>query len=278
MFQVLFDLVLFAGLCGTWMRLLRPQKDDPRLSRGLQLLQSKISVLEDLSDRTEIQVKQLTALVDQKTKEVQRLLSDSQFQQAKIENSMAKSLEIAQIFQDKIPHEEIMERQHTIKYVQAAKLANQGANVETICQQVDLPKGEVEFIAKINRNQLMFAEDELPAWVNASKTLPPSPTNNSAPPAASPLPPAAVTATAHAPPPAQPIDFSPSPKHAGPSQELSKLGEQFRAVTHPITQHVAPEVAKTVRDVVTFKTKNSTAHSAPRIYKVQFPRIEQLAK
>ncbi|MEN0058082.1 MAG: DUF2802 domain-containing protein, partial [Bdellovibrio sp.] len=54
--QVLVNLILFAGVIGVWIRLSRPAKDDPRLSKGLQLLQSKIAVLEDLSDRTETQV------------------------------------------------------------------------------------------------------------------------------------------------------------------------------------------------------------------------------
>ena len=44
-----------------WVKLFKRKQDDPRMSRGLQLLQSKIAVLEDLSDRTELQVKQLAA-------------------------------------------------------------------------------------------------------------------------------------------------------------------------------------------------------------------------
>ena len=69
--QILINIVLFAVVGILWMKLSRPQKDDPRLSKGLQLLQSKISVLEDLSDRTETQVQQLTALIESKVKDVQ---------------------------------------------------------------------------------------------------------------------------------------------------------------------------------------------------------------
>ena len=54
--QIVFDLFMACGLFVIVMRMNRAPKDDPRLSRGLQLLQSKISVLEDLSDRTETQV------------------------------------------------------------------------------------------------------------------------------------------------------------------------------------------------------------------------------
>ncbi|MBX2996409.1 MAG: DUF2802 domain-containing protein [Bdellovibrionaceae bacterium] len=158
------DLVLFAGVAFVWVKLTRPQKDDPRLSRGLQLLQSKIAVLEDLSDQIENQVQQLTGLLESKAKEVQTqiLAADKQIQ--KIETSMTKSMEVAQIFQDRIPHEEIIERQNTLKYVKAARMAHQGASLDEISEAVDLSRGEVEMIAKVNRDQLQFAEDELPEW------------------------------------------------------------------------------------------------------------------
>lgn len=163
--QVLVDLILVAGSVGVWIRLQRPQKDDPRLSKGLQLLQSKIAVLEDLSDRTEVQVQQLTTLLEQKVREIQQQVQSSDKQLQKIEQSMQKSLEVAKIFQDRIPHTEIVERQNTIKYVKAARLAHQGLSVDEIAEQVtDLSRGEIEFIAKVNRDQLQFCEDSLPEW------------------------------------------------------------------------------------------------------------------
>lgn len=163
--QVLLNLVLGAGVVGAWIRLSRPPKDDPRLSKGLQLLQSKIAILEDLSDRTEVQVQQLTALLEQKCKEIQAKIQTSEKQMGKIDQSMQKSLEVAKIFQDRIPHTEILERQNTIKYVKAARLAHQGMSVDEIAQQSDLSRGEIEFIAKVNRDQLMFCEDSLPEWI-----------------------------------------------------------------------------------------------------------------
>ncbi|MNJ92670.1 hypothetical protein D3C87_103440 [compost metagenome] len=162
--QCLVNLVLLAGVVGMWVRMNRPPKDDPRLSRGLQLLQSKIAVLEDLSDRTEVQVNQLTALLEQKCKDIQIKIQASEKQLSKIEQSMQKSLEVAKIFQDRIPHTEILERQNTIKYVKAARLAHQGLSVEEISKQVDLAVGEIEFIAKVNKDQLMFCEESLPEW------------------------------------------------------------------------------------------------------------------
>ncbi len=82
----------------------------------------------------------------------------------KIEASMGKSLEVAKIFQDKIPHQEIIERQNTAKYVKAARLAHQGMAVSEIAAQVDLSMGEIEMIAKLNREQLQFSEEDLPEW------------------------------------------------------------------------------------------------------------------
>lgn len=162
--QIVFNIFLALGLFVVIMRMNRAPKDDPRLSRGLQLLQSKISVLEDLSDRTEVQVGQLTAILDQKCREVQAKVQLAEQQVHLIRVSMDRSLEVAKIFQDKIPHQEIIERQNTIKYVQAARMAHQGLSVDEIVQKVDLPKGEIEFIAKVNRDRLMFSEDQLPWW------------------------------------------------------------------------------------------------------------------
>ena len=162
--QIVFNLVMFVGFVSFWLRLRRPPQDDPRLSKGLQLLQTKITVLEDLSDRTDAQVKQLSALLDQKTRIVQNKILEAEQQVLKIDHSMSKSLEVAEIFQDKIPHQEILERQRTVEYVKAARMAHSGMNVEEIVQAVHLPREQVELIAKFNRDQLMFDETQLPEW------------------------------------------------------------------------------------------------------------------
>lgn len=179
--QVVFDIFAALGFFVILMRMNRAPKDDPRLSRGLQLLQSKISVLEDLSDRTETQVNQLGALLDQKSKEVQAKIQLAESHVHEIRVSMQNSLEVAKIFQDKIPHQEIIERQNSIKYVQAARMAHQGIAVDEIAAKVDLPKGEIEFISKVNREQLMFNEEHLPPWAKEAM----SETSAGASPAAS---------------------------------------------------------------------------------------------
>lgn len=162
--QIILNIGFIAAALVCWARLNRPQKDDPRLSRGLQLLQSKIAILEDLSDRTDMQVKQLTHLIDQKGREVQEYVAQAQAQISKVETSIQKSIDVSQIIQDKIPHKEIVERQNTIKYVQAARLAHQGLSVDEIAAKIDIPRSELEFIVKVNKNKLMFSEKHLPDW------------------------------------------------------------------------------------------------------------------
>jgi hypothetical protein len=163
--QILAHVVTFAILVYVLFSLRRPAKDDPRLSRGLQLLQSKIAVLEDLSDRTDTQVQQLQALLSQRSKDVETLLQRLEAEMARVQQAMKKSLEVAEIFQDRIPHKEIIERQTTTKYVRAAQLAHAGKSVEEIARAVDLSVGEIELIAKLNRERLQFSEAELPEWI-----------------------------------------------------------------------------------------------------------------
>ncbi|HEX4926027.1 MAG TPA: DUF2802 domain-containing protein [Bdellovibrionales bacterium] len=169
--QVAINLALILGLFSMWnlFRKFRNQ-EDPRLSRGLQLLQSKIAVLEDLSDRTETQVKQLTALINSKIKEIHDKTEEADRHVLSIERSIAKSLEVSKIFQDKIPHQEIIERQATAKYIEAARLANRGLSLEEIAQKVDIPRGELELIVRMNKDQMVFSESEIPEWAKTSQT------------------------------------------------------------------------------------------------------------
>lgn len=161
---IVIQCFMFAAIYVLWIRLSRAPEDDPRLTKGLQLLQSKIAVLEDLSDRTETQVNQLTALMENKIKEIQIKIIDADKVINHIELKIQKSMEVAKIFQDKIPHQEILDRQYTIKYVRAAKLAHQGMSTDDIAKEVDLTPAEIELILKLNKEQLMFSEEELPDW------------------------------------------------------------------------------------------------------------------
>lgn len=162
------NLVMGVGLVSLWVRSTRPQKEDPRLSRGLQLLQSKIAVLEDLSDRTDTQVKQLIQILEERAKGLSNKILQAQELLGTIDQSMAQSREVANIFQDKIPHEEIIERQNASKYVQAAKMAHEGVSNSDISRRLNIPLSEVEFIAKVNKNELSFAPEALPKWAQGN--------------------------------------------------------------------------------------------------------------
>lgn len=246
--QVLVNLILVAGVVGLWFKLNRPAKDDPRLSRGLQLLQSKISVLEDLSDRTENQVQQLSHLLEQKARDVQSQIQQADRQIQNIDNSMNRSLEVAKIFQDKIPHQEIIERQNTVKYVKAARMAHQGASVEEICAAVDLSRGEIEFIAKVNRDQLQFSEQDLPEWAQNSNLDVSSQNGN------------AALMTAPTIQPATNTKASAAPVHAKEAQDqaLSQLGEQFRRASIPaVNPAINPAMSANMNFV---ENKNATAN------------------
>jgi mannose/fructose/N-acetylgalactosamine-specific phosphotransferase system component IIB len=246
--QVTIDVLLLAGVGFLAVRISRPAKDDPRLSRGLQLLQSKISVLEDLSDRTEVQVNQLNAIMDHKIKEIQGIVNDSEKQLQQIRSSMGKSLEVAKIFQDKIPHQEIVERQNTIKYVQAARMAHQGLTPQEIAKTVNLSMGEIEFIAKINRDQLQFSDAELPDWAKEELG-------------------------------SAPADISVSVAPVAVEKSMSDLGAQFRSALNK-TPTVAPTVvaaAPAPAAVAPAKARPlKTKAPAGEVKKAVFPKLEDL--
>lgn len=169
---IIFQVVSVAAIATLWVRINKIQnQEDQRLSKGLQLLQSKLAVLEDLSDRTEVQVNQLIAILEGKIKDIQEKLIDADKVIGKIEKNIAKSLEVANIFQDKIPHQEILERQYTKKYVKAAQMAHSGQSVDQIARAIDLTHGEIELIVKLNRDQLQFEASELPEWAKNELTV-----------------------------------------------------------------------------------------------------------
>ena len=169
--QVVFNILIALFVYVFWVKLRKPPKDDPRLSRGLQLLQSKISVLEDLSDKTEVQVEQLNALMEKKIKQVQETLEEADAKMRLVEESIQRNKEVSKIFQEQIPHDEIVKRQNTIKYIKAAKMANSGSSVEEIVEVVDLPLSEIELIAKLNKDNLVFDDDSLPEWAKEETSV-----------------------------------------------------------------------------------------------------------
>ncbi len=161
---LVFQLASFVAVVVIWAKIRKPQTD-PRLSRGLQLLSSKISILEDLSGRTDTQVHQLASLLEAKGRQLQDKILEAERELAKIDQALSRTLEVAEVFQDRIPTEEFIERQNTIKYVMAARMAHEGCGIDEILERVDLPREQIEFIAKVNKDQLMFDEAQLPTWM-----------------------------------------------------------------------------------------------------------------
>ncbi len=161
----LLNILLIAYIAFNQLSKSKARAEDNRLTRGLQLLQNKISILQDLSDKTDEQVRNWVHVIETKSNAVQAQLERSDEKIIQIESALSKALDVSKIFYEQVPANE--ERQKTSKYVQAAKLANQGFSTDQIMQKIDLSAGEVEMITKMNRENLQFSEEALPAWVSA---------------------------------------------------------------------------------------------------------------
>ncbi len=162
----LMNLLLIIFIAFNYFIRNKSHQDDQRLTKGLQLLQNKISILQDLSDKSDEQVRRWVHLIEQKSNDVQSKLMQSDEKIEQIEAVLSKALDVSKIFYDQVPHAEIVERQKTSKYVQAAKFANQGFTADQISQKIDLNTAEIEMIIKMNKENLQFSEENLPAWVN----------------------------------------------------------------------------------------------------------------
>jgi hypothetical protein len=245
LFQILLNCIVFFALAIMWFRSMRPAKDDPRMSRGLQILQSKIAVLEDLIDRTDQQGQTLMALMEAKAQDLKNRLIEAEAEIKKIEEARRKSVEVAKIFQEKIPHEELLQMQKSQKYVKAAKLANAGVAITEIAKQVDLSLGELEFVTKINKDELQFSEKDLPDWIERNEVLQNTP---------------------------QPEQIL-RPKTQ--SQQLEDLGNRFRQALQPPTGGGLEEKLQTP---LTKPSQPSRSTDQPAVKKVVFPKVQGVYK
>lgn len=166
--QVVLNVVFLIGLALCFVHIQRRREDDPRLSQGLRLLQSKISVLEDLSDHSENQVNQMMTLLDKKLQEVRRSINSVNQHVSEVDRSIAKSKKMAEIIVKEIPHKEIVDRTTTDKYKKAAQMAHQGLGVDRIVSELGLPRNEVQLIAKVNRKKYVF-EGQDTHWEPSSR-------------------------------------------------------------------------------------------------------------
>ncbi len=163
----LLNILLLTFVLFSWLTKNKSKVEDQRLTKGLQLLQNKISILQDLSDKSDEQVRKWVHLIEQKSNEVQNQLIKSDDKIIQIESALSKALDVSKIFYDQVPHAAIVDRQKTSKYVQAARLAHQGFNSEQISQKIDLSVAEIDMIIKMNRDEMQYSEENLPAWVDS---------------------------------------------------------------------------------------------------------------
>lgn len=154
--QILFDVFVIAGVSVCLIKVFKSKEDDPRLTQGLRLLQSKISILEDLSDHTENQVKQLMHMLDKKLHDVRGTIQVVNQHIGEVDKSIEKSRRVAEQIQNEISTDQIVEKKLENKYIQAAQLAHKGHSVEEIVKALNLPKAEVELIAKINKKKCVY--------------------------------------------------------------------------------------------------------------------------
>lgn len=162
--QVAVNFILFAGVVFLLIQRKQLNKEDHRFSKGLQLLQSKIAILEDLSDQTDSQVKTLTKLLEDKYKEIQAILIETDSQILRMEEVAENTWKQIQASGAQV---NTAEQQNLSKYVKAAQMANSGKLVDEILKAVDLTRGEVELIFAMNKDQLVFNQNSLPAWIKS---------------------------------------------------------------------------------------------------------------
>lgn len=154
--QLVINLILLAGLSFCAAKLFRKQEDDPRLTQGLRLLQSKIAILEDLSDHTETQVKQLMSLLDKKLQEVRGTVATAQQQMQEMSRSLQEGQKRAEQIYQEISTDQLIEKKIENKYIQAARLAHEGRSVDEIVHHLQLPRAEVELIVKVNQKKCIY--------------------------------------------------------------------------------------------------------------------------
>lgn len=160
-----FNLVVLSVLTIQVFLKLKEKKEDLRLAKGLQLLQNKISILQDLSDKTDHQVHKIVQVIDKKSGDIQSNMAIIDSKIAHVEAALIRATEISKNLATQVSPQTMSEMQKTSRHVQAAKLANQGFTREQIMDKVDLNPAEIDLIFKVNKDQLQFAEDQLPGWV-----------------------------------------------------------------------------------------------------------------
>ncbi len=82
------NIILVLGLSFTVFLRVKEKKEDQRITKGLQLLQHKIAILQDLSDKADEQVQRLVHMLDTKSNELRRTTNDATVAMTKMQNQV----------------------------------------------------------------------------------------------------------------------------------------------------------------------------------------------
>jgi hypothetical protein len=156
LFQTILNILFMAFIGLLWVRLRHLTGDEGRLKQGLQILQTKIAILEDLGRKVDEQSSQIMQVLDHKRATIESLLERAHSVMAQIENKTTLAC---------ADSETLIERENVIKFTKAAILANKGLRPNEIASRLNLGIQEAELIYSLNAQQLQFKLDELPGWM-----------------------------------------------------------------------------------------------------------------
>jgi hypothetical protein len=154
--SIVLNLILLALFVVLLKRYQAITGEEGRLKHGLQILTSKIAVLEDLSHNVDEQAQHLFRILDQKTKQIESLVTMT-------EQKLSEMRKQAELLES--DPEELQERQNAVKLTRAALLANKGYTPKQLADMTGLGLQECELIYTLNKDRLQFAPDALPYWL-----------------------------------------------------------------------------------------------------------------
>ncbi len=82
------NIILVLGLSFTVFLRVKEKKEDQRITKGLQLLQHKIAILQDLSDKADEQVQRLVHMLDTKSNELRGVTTEATITMTTIQNQI----------------------------------------------------------------------------------------------------------------------------------------------------------------------------------------------
>jgi hypothetical protein len=89
------NIILVLGLSFTVFLKVKEKKEDQRITKGLQLLQHKIAILQDLSDKADEQAQRLVHMLDTKSNELRRATNEATVTITNIQNQVLANQALA---------------------------------------------------------------------------------------------------------------------------------------------------------------------------------------